>query len=108
MQRMFQKQVEDHLDNLSDSSSINKYNSNSSSFCLFREFDWLEKKFYTLINSMSRNLGTIFFPQVPKLCNDVDKNKILMKKIGIIRNELYFCVLNLSICKLWRITHKLK
>ena len=40
----------------------------------FEQFDWLEKKFYTSINSMSRNLGTIFLPLAPKMYNNVDKN----------------------------------
>ena len=55
-------------------------------YAYFVQFDLLEKKFYTSINSMSRNLGTIFFPPVPKMCNDVDKNKIFYDKIGITRN----------------------
>ena len=50
--------------------------------------DWLEKKFYTSINSMSRNLGTIFLSPAPNMYNNVDKNTILMTKVGIIWNEL--------------------
>ena len=53
----------------------------SSSLCLFAQFDWLEKKFYTAINSKSKNLGTIFLPLAPEIRNNVDKNKMLMKKL---------------------------
>ena len=49
----------------------------------FAQFDWMEKKFYTLINSMGRNIGTIFLLPDPKICNDVDKNKILMTKLAL-------------------------
>ena len=30
-----------------------------------------------------RNLGTIFLLPVPKMCNNADKNKIMMTKVGI-------------------------
>ena len=43
-------------------------------YAYFMQFDLLEKKFYTSINSMSRNLGTIFLPLTPKMYNNVDKN----------------------------------
>ena len=36
-------------------------------YAYFAQFDWLDKKFYNLINSMSRNLGTIFLPPGPKM-----------------------------------------
>ena len=49
-------------------------------YAYFEQFDWLEKKFYTSINSISRNLGTIFLQPAPKMCNTVDKNKILTTK----------------------------
>ena len=52
-------------------------------YVYFAQFDWLEKKFYTSINSMSSILGTTFFPPAPKLCNNVDKNKILMTKLEL-------------------------
>ena len=32
---------------------------------------------------MSKNLGTVFFPLAPNLYNNVDKNKILMKKLDL-------------------------
>ena len=35
-------------------------------YTYFEQFDWLEKKFYTSINSISRNLGTIFLLPAPK------------------------------------------
>ena len=54
-------------------------------YTYFEQFDWPKKKFYTSLNSTSKNLGTIFLPSAPKVCNNVDKNKI-----GIIRNELSF------------------
>ena len=41
-------------------------------YAYFAKFDWLEEKFYTLINSMSRDLGTIL-PLAPKMYNNVDK-----------------------------------
>ena len=50
-------------------------------YTYFEQFDWLEKKFYTSINSMSKNLGTIFLPPAPKMCNNVDKNKVLMTEL---------------------------
>ena len=43
----------------------------------------LEKTFYPSINSMSRNLETIFLPPVPKMCNFIDKSKILMTKLEL-------------------------
>ena len=62
----------------------------SNHHAYFAQFDWLEKRFYTSIKSMSRNLRTIFLPPTPK----------------IIMNELNFLWI-LSMCKLRRITHKL-
>ena len=49
-------------------------NSNSSSYTYFAQFDWLEKKLYTSINSISRNLGTIFLPLTPEICINIDIN----------------------------------
>ena len=80
-------------------------------------FDWLEKKVYTSINSMSRNLETIFLPPAPKTYNNFDKKNMesiskkkkkndLHDKVGIIRNKLLFLWI-LSMCKLRRITNKL-
>ena len=50
-------------------------------YAYFAQFNCL--KFYTSINSMSMNLGIIFLPLAPNLCNNVDKNKILMKKLEL-------------------------
>ena len=47
----------------------------------FAQFDWQEKKIYTSINSMRKNLGAIFLSPAPKICNKVNKNKILMTKL---------------------------
>ena len=55
--------------------------------------------FYTSINFMSKNFGTIFLPPIPKMCNNVDK-------AGTIRNKLIFWWI-LTMCKLRRITHTL-
>ena len=52
-------------------------------YAYFEQLDWLEKKFYTSINSMSRNLGTIFLVPAPKIFNNVDKNMILMLKLEV-------------------------
>ena len=41
-------------------------------------------KCYTSINSMNRNLGTIFLPPAPNKCNNVNKNKILTTKLELI------------------------
>ena len=49
----------------------------------FAQLVWLEKKFYTLINSTSKYLGTTFPPPAPNMCNNVDKNKILMTKLEL-------------------------
>ena len=35
------------------------------------------------INSMSRNLGTIFLPSAPKMYHNVEKNTILMTKLEL-------------------------
>ena len=43
----------------------------------------LEKKFYTSINSMSMSLETIFLPPALKMCNNVNKNMILMTKLEL-------------------------
>ena len=42
--------------------------------------------FYTSINSMSMNLGTIFLPPAAKMYNNdhVNKNKILMIKLEFV------------------------
>ena len=58
-------------------------NSNSSWLCLFQAIWLAGKKFYTSANSMSRNLGTIFLPQVPKMYNNVNKNMMLMTKLEL-------------------------
>ena len=50
---------------------------------LIKQFDWMEKEFYTSIKSMSMNLGTIFLPPAPNMYNNVDKNKILMIKLEL-------------------------
>ena len=60
-------------------------------YAYFAQFDWLEKKFNTSINSMSRNLETIFLLSAPKMCNNVDKNKILMTKLESYGMKYYFC-----------------
>ena len=52
-------------------------------YAYFAQFDWLEKTIYTSINSMSRNLGTIFLPLAPKMFNNEDKNMILMTKLDL-------------------------
>ena len=52
-------------------------------YAYFAQFDWLEKKFYTSINSMSRNLRTIFLSPAPKMYNNVNKNMILMTKLEL-------------------------
>ena len=49
-------------------------------YTYFAQIDWLEKKLYTSINSISKNLGTVFLPLAAKICHIVvDKNKIIMK-----------------------------
>ena len=45
-------------------------------YAYFMQFDWLEKTFYTSINSISNNLGAIFLPPAPNMYNNVDKNMI--------------------------------
>ena len=52
-------------------------------YAYFEQFDWVEQKFYTSINSMSKNLGTIFLPLATEICNNGDKNKILMTKLEL-------------------------
>ena len=52
-------------------------------YVYFEQFDWLEKRFYTSISSMSRNLETVFLPPSPKMYNNVDKNTILMTKLEL-------------------------
>ena len=47
-------------------------------YTYFAQFDWLEKKFYTSINSMSINLGTIFHHYA-----------IMLAKIFMTKLELY-------------------
>ena len=44
----------------------------------FKQFHWLKEKFYTSINFVSKNLGTIFIPPALKIHNYFDKNEILM------------------------------
>ena len=57
-------------------------------YAYFAQFDWLMNIFYTSINSMHRNLGTILNPPAPYLSNTIGNNKILMKKLELyIRNE---------------------
>ena len=57
-------------------------------YTYFEQFDCLEKKFYISINSMSKNLGTIFLAATLIMCNNVKKKKAFDDKVGIIRNEL--------------------
>ena len=52
-------------------------------YAYFAQLDWLEKKFYTSINSMSRNLRTVFLPPAPKMYNNVDSDMILMTKLEL-------------------------
>ena len=47
-------------------------------YAYFKQFDWLKKKFYTSINSMRMNIRIIFLPPAPKMCSNVDKNKIMI------------------------------
>ena len=72
---------------LCDSSQFHSFHSciipTPHDYAYFEQNDWLEKKFYTSINSMSRNLGTIFLPQAPKIYSNVDKNTILMTKLEL-------------------------
>ena len=75
-----QKDAIKRLEDAVDIVSIYENNSNAwSHYAYFVQFDWLTKTFYTSINSMSRNFGTIFLPPAPKMYND-DKNMILMTK----------------------------
>ena len=62
-----------------------------NNYAYFKQFDWLEKMFYILINSLSRNLGTIFLPPTPNLYKHVSKNKILITKL-----ELHVYGMNVS------------
>ena len=50
-------------------------------YAYFEQFDWLEKRFHSLINSMSMNLGTSFLLLASNMYNNVDKNKILMEHL---------------------------
>ena len=52
-------------------------------YSYFAQFDWLEKKFHTSLNSMSRNLKIISLLPAPKMYNNVDKNMILMTKLEL-------------------------
>ena len=47
----------------------------------FEQLDWLENCFYTSINSMS---SSVHRPPAPKMCNNVDKSKLLNYKEFII------------------------
>ena len=67
-----------------DSGSYTKVIPTPYRYAYFAQFDWLKKKFYTSINSMSRNLGTVSLLPALKICNNVDKTYILMTRI--IRN----------------------
>ena len=49
----------------------------------FEQFDWLKEKFYNSINSVSKNLGTTFFPSAFKIHNYFDTNEILIKKLEL-------------------------
>ena len=73
-------------------------------YAYFEQFDWLEKKFYTSINSTSVNLETSFLPHARNMCSNIDIDKILMTKLD--KKKLSFLWI-LSMCKLRRITHKL-
>ena len=62
-------------------------------YTYFAQFDWLEKKFYTSINSMSMELETIVLPPAPKMLKNIDKNMILMTKLEYKGMNYYFlCV----------------
>ena len=52
-------------------------------YAYFEQFDWLEKKFYTSLNSMSRNLWTIFLSPTPNMFHDVNKNNISMTNLEL-------------------------
>ena len=49
----------------------------------FEQFVWLQERFYTSINSVSKNLGTIFLPPALKTHNYFDKNEMLMTKLEL-------------------------
>ena len=51
---------------------------------------------------MSMNLRTIYLPPAPNMCNNYDKNKILVTKLELYGMKYYFCVFQLQ-----QITHKL-
>ena len=52
-------------------------------YAYFAQSDWLNEKFYTSINSMSRNFGTIFLLPAPRMYNNVGKSMILMTKLEL-------------------------
>ena len=58
--------------------------------------DWLKEKFYTSINSVSKNLGTIFLLPALKIHNYFDRNEILMTRVGI-SNILHFQLLTTKV-----------
>ena len=49
----------------------------------FEQFDWLKKKFYTSIKSVSKTLGTIFLPPVLKIHNYFGKTEFFMTKLEL-------------------------
>ena len=54
---------------------VNKYTDiipTSHDFSRFQQFDWLKEKFYTSINSVSKNLGTVFILLFLKIHNYFD------------------------------------
>ena len=53
----------------------------SHHYAYFEQFDWLDKKFYISINSMSMNLGTSFLSHAPNMYNIIDIDTILMTKL---------------------------
>ena len=43
---------------------------------MFEQFDWFKENLYTSINSVSKNLGTIFLPTALKIHNYFNKKEI--------------------------------
>ena len=70
-------------------------------------FDWWKEKFFTLINSVSANLGTISLPLVPNyIYHNISDIFTFFDKAGTIRNDL-LSVWIASMCKLWQIDRKM-
>ena len=79
--------VHDHCRLIYFNVCILRYSRNDTkiipTYAYFAQFDWLVKRLYTSINSMSRNLGTIVPPPAQKICNNVDKNISFMTKLEL-------------------------